>query len=141
MPLRPVFRALPAAAVLAAVAALAACTPFAQGETLSEEAASGGDDWVVVTYEGADGQFPDDLMDQLLETELAADRALAGADAGFIDGNDIGEHSYDLYFVGDDREVMWRTLEPVFADAPVEWSRVELRHGFDDASPQVLTRE
>lgn len=33
---------------------------------------------------------------------------------------------------------MWEVLEPIFQDAPVAWTSVELRRGFDDAAPVVV---
>ena len=105
---------------------------------MAEEKIEGGDAWVVVMFEDREPEFDSNLMDQLLETELAADDALTEAGAGGIDGNEVGAHGYELYFVGDDAEAMWRALEPVFADAPVAWTRVELRNGLEDASPRVL---
>lgn len=67
-------------------------------------------------------------------------QALADIDAGWIDGNDVGAHGYELYFVGNDPSEMWRALEPVFAAAPVAWTRVELRTSLEDPSPTVLTQ-
>ena len=96
-------------------------------------------DWVVVTFAGTDDEFDLDVMDALLETEGEADEALQSSGAGWIDGNDIGDHEYNLYFNGYDRTVMWGILEPIFADAPVSWSRVELRGGLDTDEPTVIT--
>jgi len=45
-----------------------------------------------------------------------------------------------VFFYGDDADEMWRVLEPVFAEAPIPWTRVELSDGSDDASPEVLTQ-
>jgi len=77
-------------------------------------------------------------MGSLLRTELAADKALRRADLGLIDGNEVGQGEYDLNFVGTDRKEMWRVLEPIFEEAPVEWVRVELRNGIDDKFPTTL---
>lgn len=66
--------------------------------------------------------------------------SLAEAGAGWIDGNDVGDYSYELYFVGDDATEMWALLGPVFADAPVAWTRVELRETLEDPAPEVLTQ-
>ncbi|MGW9184009.1 hypothetical protein [Agromyces sp. NPDC055661] len=125
--------------------ALAGCsaTPAADAEAFDGEASAPAAEyaWVVVMFEGRDDEFDVNLMDALLETELAADEALAAADAGWIDGNDVGAHGYELYFVGDDASTMWRALEPVFATAPVAWTRVELRNSFEDPAPKVLTQD
>ncbi|MFJ6678783.1 hypothetical protein ACIQLK_06605 [Microbacterium sp. NPDC091382] len=150
---------LPAAMLfLAAGAALSACSPMSllqmrlsdvtgesdpdtSAEIIEESDPGAGDAWVTVSFEVNEEEFDVDLMDALFETELAADEALLDAGAGQIDGNGAGVGGYDLYFVGDDTAEMWRVLEPVFADAPVPWTRVELSDGLDDASPEVLTRE
>lgn len=70
---------------------------------------------MIVSFEDTADRFDLGIMDALLETELAADAALRASAAGWIDGNEIGDHQYDLYFVGTDPEVMWTVLEPVFA--------------------------
>ena len=97
-------------------------------------------EWVVVSFEETGERFDFNLMEVLLETETAADEALLGSDLGFLDGNDIGDHQYELYFAGSDREAMWKILEPVFERAPVPWTRVELRSELEDTSPRVITR-
>lgn len=109
-------------------------------ETAEEAAAPASDAWVVVKFEERGVDFDLSLMESMLETELAADEALAAADAGWIDGNDVGAGEYVLYFVGVDAERMWEVLEPVFDDAPVMWTRVELRNGLEDPSPRTITR-
>lgn len=95
--------------------------------------------WVVVIYDDTVEQFDVNVMDALFETEMAADAALQEAEAGLIDGNDIGQHQYQLYFIGSDATRMWEVLEPVFEDAPIHWTSVELRDGLEDPSPVVLT--
>jgi len=95
------------------------------------------DAWVVVSY---DAKPSDPAMMELLETELAAERALRKSGAGVIDGNEVARGVYELYFVGRDREELWRILKPILAKAPVQWSRVELRRGLRDKDPQVLLR-
>ncbi|QDE34930.1 hypothetical protein FIV50_09085 [Microbacterium foliorum] len=99
------------------------------------------DAWVVVIFEDRPEKFDGNLMDALLETEMKADEALAEANAGWIDGNDVGAYGYELYFVGDDAESMWDVLEPIFSDAPVAWTRVELRSGLEDLAPTLITAE
>ena len=134
--------------LLAAAGGLSACAPAsappgsAPSIAESAEVASvGGDAWVVVMFEDRPAEFDVGLMDALLETELAADEALGLADAGAIDGNDVGANGYELYFIGDDPRVMWQVLEPVFAAAPVAWTHVELRNGLDDTSPTVFVHD
>ncbi len=97
--------------------------------------------WVVVIFEDRPEEFDGNLMEALFETEMRADEALAEANAGWIDGNDVGAYGYELYFVGEDVDVMWAALEPVFRDAPVAWTRVELRTGLDDPTPTVIAAE
>lgn len=98
------------------------------------------DGWVVVYYDQESWDTALDGFDALLETEMAADEALAAADRGWIDGNEIGEESYDIYFNGYDRDKMWATLEPILATAPLKWTRVELRNGLEDPAPVELTQ-
>lgn len=113
-----------------------------------EQPASGGtivsgadsDDWVIVKFQGHES-FDGDVMDALLETEIAADRALRDAGIGTIEGNEVGVGGYEIYFVGQDREAMWAILLPIVDSAPVLWSTAELRRGLDDKSPQVITPE
>lgn len=90
-------------------------------------------------FEDRPEEFDGNLMDALLETELKADEALAEANAGWIDGNDVGAFGYELYFVGSEVNSMGDALEPVFSDAPVRWTRVELRNGLEDPDPKVIT--
>lgn len=150
---------LPAAMLfLAAGVALSACSPSSlwqmklsdvtggsdpdtSAEIIEEPDPADGDAWVTVSFEAREDEFDIDLMDALFETELAADEALVDAGVGQIDGNGAGAGGYDVFFVGADADEMWRVLEPVFAEAPVPWTRVELSDGFDDASPEVLTRD
>lgn len=105
-----------------------------EDETSVDEADS---DWVVVTFTLKPGS-PTDAMDVLLETELAADAALQDASAGSIDGNEVGAGEYQLYFVGPDRHQMWEVLEPVFAKAPLKWSRVELYQTLAEDPDEVI---
>ena len=110
-----------------------------QDEPIEVATADGPAEWLVVTYADLD-RSPSDVMDMLLETELAADEKLAATDAGMIDGNEIGESEYQLFFVGDDRHRMWELLEPVLAEAPVPWSRVELFVTLDGEPEVILPR-
>lgn len=110
-----------------------------RSEPSEEPAGDRFQEWVVITFTGTD-EFPADAMDALLATELAADEALSAAGAGMIDGNEIGDGMYQLFFVGVDRHRMWGLLEPVFADAPIPWSRVELFTSLEGESEVVLPR-
>jgi hypothetical protein len=97
------------------------------------------EDWVVVTFDTAETMSLD-LMDAMLPLELEADEALAADGTGWIDGNEIGAHGYELYFAGEDRHAIWAVLEPIFARSVHPWARVELRQGLEDANPTVFTR-
>lgn len=128
-------------ASLAACLLLAGCALRAlTGPAESGGSSITGDQWVVVSFDGSEEQFPLATMDALLATELAADEALALAGLGTIDGNEIGDHGYQLFFVGSDRNRMWEVLEPVFAEAPLPWTRVELFTSPDGDPDVVLTR-
>lgn len=98
------------------------------------------EDWVVVIFDTAQTMSLD-LMDAMLPLELEADEALAADGTGWIDGNEIGAHGYELYFAGEDRHAIWAVLEPIFAKATHSWSRVELRQGLEDPNPTVFTRD
>ncbi len=129
-------RVLASIIVLGVVGGVASgCTGASPAASISVEA----NDWVTVTFAGTNDEFDLGVMDALADTETAADEALQSSGAGWIDGNDIGEHEYNLYFNGYDRAVMWGILEPIFADAPLSWSRVELRGGLDTDEPTVIT--
>lgn len=129
MGVRP--RHLGVAVLIAVLASLVACAAAPSARA---------DQWVVVRFDATPEASDLDVMDALLTTELAADEALRGAGAGYIDGNEIGDGQYDLFFVGADRTAMWAILEPLFASAPVPWTQVELRDGLKDPAPTVITR-
>lgn len=93
---------------------------------------------VVVAFGGSDDAMPVGWMDRLLPVEEAAIEALEGSGLGSIDGNEIGDHGYELYFVGNDRHAMWAALESVLRESPVPWTRVELRVDLEDPDPIVL---
>ena len=141
---RLTYRALTALLFAIPVVFVAGCaaSPDADSTTPTDiELRTETDAWVVVMFEDRPAEFDGNLMDALLETELKADQALADANAGWIDGNDVGAHSYDLYFVGSDVDSMWSALEQVFKAAPVHWTRVELRNGLEDPAPRVITAD
>ncbi len=94
-------------------------------------------DWVVITYTLQPGAEAS-AMDVLLETELAAEAALRDTGAGVIDGNEVGDGEYQLYFLGPDRHRMWQVLKPVFAAAPLTWSRVELFQSLNEEPVEVI---
>ncbi len=109
--------------------------------TRTEEAVPGqgnADEWVVVTYADTEAKFSTHSMDALEETELEADEALSEAGLGMIDGNEIGDHSYQLFFAGSDRHRMWGVLEPILEKAPIRWSRVELFTSIDKTADEVI---
>lgn len=93
------------------------------------------DDWVVITY---DVQDEDPGMLKMLRTEMAADSALQAAGAGYIDGNEVGQGTYEMYFVGKHRIHGGKIVKPILDDAPVAWTKAELLDGLDDESPIVI---
>lgn len=127
-------------ALVAAVAALvlAGCGTPVSTSVESGDVATGNSDeaWVVVTYAVVDD---DPAMLRLLPVETAADEALQAARARYIDGNEVGQGVYDMYFVGTDAREMWDLTELALAKAPVPWQRVELRDGLEDPEPTVIT--
>jgi hypothetical protein len=130
--------------VLVLIVQLTAATLTSTGsgtalENPGESVSPAGDEWVVVTFEDREDVFDLSLMEAMLATELAADEALAAADAGHIDGNEIGAGEYALFFVGPDADRIWGLIRPVFDDAPIQWTRVELMEGLDDSSPVTIT--
>jgi hypothetical protein len=96
------------------------------------------DDWVVLRFEAGEAATAYEAFESLAATEIAGDDALQLLEAGWIDGNEFVDDSYDVYFVGPDRRIMWEVLEPIFADAPVPWTSVELRRGLEDEAPVVV---
>jgi hypothetical protein len=96
------------------------------------------DDWVVLRFAAGPDGSAYDAFESLAATESAGDDALQLLEAGCIDGNEFGDDSYDVYFVGPDRRIMWEVLEPIFAGAPVAWTSVELRRGLEDVAPVVV---
>lgn len=125
---------------MVAAALVALTTACSSDVTADEPTRAEPTDWVIVSFEGTDDEIDLDLFEAMFEFEVAADEALQSAGAGSIDGNEIGNYGYDLYFVGFDAGTMWELIEPVFESAPMAWSRVELREGLDDAAPEVITR-
>ncbi|PTW90591.1 hypothetical protein C8A06_0282 [Microbacteriaceae bacterium MWH-Ta3] len=123
--------------VSVSLAGLAGCVmvPPRESAQVMEEA----DAWVVVTFADRNDRFDLEVLGAMIEYELAADAALQVAGVGWIDGNDIGNYQYDLYFSGTDSAAMWEILEPVFAEAPLQWTSVELRDGLDDENPRIIT--
>lgn len=97
------------------------------------------DAWVMVVFETRNSSAAE-LMAALESTECRAAEGLELAGLGTIDGNDVGEDGYELYFVGTDAAAMWKVLEPIFARAPASWDRVELLKGLKDPRPTVIRR-
>lgn len=133
---RRVFLALLAVAV---VVVGGTAVGLLKGVAVGDGGPTVGDDWVVVTYSGA-SESSTGLMDALEGSEREADQALQRAEAGAIEGNDVGDNEYQLYFVGADRDAMWGIVQPILERAPVKWDRVRLMHGVEDPNPRVITR-
>lgn len=93
---------------------------------------------VIVSFTGSESEFPVDWIDRLGPTETAAIAAIERARLGTIEGNEIGDNSYELTFVGNDGLAIWAAIKPTFDLAPVRWSRVEIRRSLEDPSPTVI---
>jgi hypothetical protein len=95
-------------------------------------------EWVVVVFE-LESEFGSPwLLTNMWPTEEAAIVALEEAGLGTIDGNEIGDSTYALYFYGDDSEAMWREIEPIMRDAPVPVAYVELWPDTFESEPRVI---
>jgi len=117
---------------------LAGCsTVFLVGEDVEPSGDSGYRDRVAIIYTVKPRASANE-MDALLDTALAADTALGDAGAGAVGGNEEADGEYRLYFVGLDRHRMWQILEPVFAEAPLKWSRVELFQNLGEDPDEVI---
>ena len=78
-----------------------------------------------------DFEIPDDMdpvafMDTTLDFELQADAALQAVDLGYLDGNEIGEGQYSLYFYGPDSTSMWEVIQPPSHELPIQPFRAYL---------------
>ena len=101
---------------------------------------AGADDWIIVHFADNPRYSSADAFDRLENTEFAADDALAATGEGWLDGNEVGGESYDLYFFGYEKSRMWAVLEPVFDEAPLAWTSVELLDDLDDPTPTIIER-
>lgn len=81
---------------------------------------------------------PENLLDIMWPLEERAMTAIESAGLGYLDGNEVGDSEYSLYFFGDDREAMWKVLEPIMTTAPYPLARVELWPPGRDAEPRVI---
>jgi len=154
---RQLGRALSVIALVVSIPAIVACSPLSAAKSsvdwmrgaledspvgdVDESYGSDFDDWVIVHFADNDDYSSKDAFDQLFDTETVADEALWEHEAGLIDGNEFGTGSYDIYFVGEDRATMWEVLEPVFDDAPLAWTSVELFDGLEDPAPTLISPE
>ena len=73
-----------------------------------------------------EGMDPVAFMDTTLDFELAADAALQSNDLGYLDGNEIGQGEYSLYFYGPDSTSMWELIEPLTDQLEVPPTRAYL---------------
>lgn len=119
---------------------LAGCSTVFLG-VVGEDVEPSGDDMysdrVVIIYT-VKPRISANEMDALLDTALAADTALGDAAAGAVGGNEEADGEYRLSFVGPDRHRMWQILEPIFAEGPLKWSRVELFQDPGEDPDQVI---
>ena len=118
---------------------LAGCSTvfFVVGEDVEPSGDNGYRDRVVIIYT-VKPRLSFNEMDALLDSALVADTALGDAGAGAVGGNEEGDGEYRLSFVGVDRHRMWQILEPVFAEAPLKWSRVELFQDLGEDPDEVI---
>lgn len=134
-------RLLVGASLIVLAIGLAGCGTLAKAvaarevPTVEEES----EDWVIVFFEFSGDDTEIDVMDALLATEIELDAALVEQGLGWIDGNEVGQGSYDLYFNGDDHDEMWGVLKPILATAPMKWTRVELRDSLEGPATVELT--
>lgn len=115
---------------------LAGCsTVFLVGEDVEPSGDNGYRDRVAIVYT-VKPRLSFNETEALLDTALAADAALG--DYGAVSGNEDDDGEYRIYFVGVDRHRMWQILEPVFAEAPLKWSRVELFADLGEDPDEVI---
>lgn len=121
-----------------AYAAIPAATPAASA---ADEYLEYTEDLVLAVF-ALDAEFgSDSTLEAMWAVEDEAMEALEEADAGYIDGNEIGAGEYSLYFYGTNRETMWEVLKPILEEAPIPLSRVELWPPEDDAEPTIIQYE
>jgi hypothetical protein len=125
-------RVLTAASVLVLAATTGGCsiipipglpftTPNPVGPIVTSNASTVQLDFVIP--EGMDaGAF----MDSTLDFEIAADELLRSSDLGYLDGNEIGQAEYSLYFYGPDSTSMWELIEPLTDEFKVRPTRAYL---------------
>lgn len=82
--------------------------------------------YVVVKFEQRPEQFDLELMRRLEQIEHIIGSAIAEAGIGRPDGNEVGTHSYDLFWEGDDVDLLWYMIEPLIYEAPAAWTTAEI---------------
>ncbi len=82
--------------------------------------------WVAVKFEHRSFQFDVELMNRLIQFEFDTATAVTRAGVGSADGNEIGAHSYDLFWDGPDVDRLWQTIEPLLTLAPAAWTTAEI---------------
>ncbi len=121
-------------------AAIPAKVPSVTENSSAEESVHQED--LVVAVFTLEAEFgSESLLDDMWPVEERAMEALEHAGAGYIDGNEIGDSEYALYFYGTDREVMWSLLKPVLEDAPIPLTRVALWPPGEAAEPTIIQYE
>lgn len=112
------------------------------GEGISEDLLADDADFtvetVLVVFALQDEFGPENLLDVMWPLEDRAMTAIESAGLGYLDGNEVGDSEYSLYFFGDDREAMWKLLEPIMSTAPYPLARVELWPPGREAEPLVI---
>jgi hypothetical protein len=82
--------------------------------------------WIAVKFEQRVEQFDVELMDRLMKFEFLAANVISAAGVGMPDGNEIGAHSYDLFWDGPDVDTLWRVIEALLPVAPATWTTAEI---------------
>lgn len=93
---------------------------------------------VVVRFTNSTQQFPLDWVDALAPTETAASAAVERALLGSLEGSEIGDHEYQLSFVGTNGRAIWSEIKGIFDRAPVHWSQVRIEPGPSDQPDEVI---
>ncbi|WP_193599362.1 hypothetical protein [Microbacterium sp. YJN-G] len=93
-------------------------TPAASGEPVRG--------WVAVKFQHRPAPFDIEVMTRLMQFEFDTATAVTAAGVGWADGNEIGAHSYDLFWDGPDVDALWGTIEPLLRLAPAAWTTAEI---------------
>lgn len=96
--------------------------------------------WIAVKFEQRPSLFDVEIMERLMQFEFNTASAVTQAGVGLPDGNEIGTHSYDLFWDGPDVDQLWQTIEPLLRSAPAVWTTAEIHRSTDRAEHPTNTR-